>query len=196
MEFNIEDLIRKAHFGDYVALPFPNFTQKALQKKRNAKSVGNETVLKDVLGRSFFMDFKVELEGVQYYLPNEPLVSISLQNTIVKTVVLGREKKGTVKEWISNDDYSLTIRGVCVEKNQEQFPYSQVELLRKLSEHRKSIEIQNDLLRLFGIYSIVIESAEYEDMLGMPNAQKYTIKALSDTDFFADLTEKRNLNKL
>lgn len=196
-EFNLKGLIVKAHYGDYIALPFPKFGYDKIKKKKaDAKKVGNDSVFKDVLGRPYFMEVRCGIDGVNYYLPNEPLISLSLQNNIVKTVVLGNERKGTVKEWIANDDYSISIKGVCVEKSQEGYPSSQVETLRKISEHRGSIEVQNDLLRLFGIYSMCVESINYADMEGYPGVQIYEMNCISDMDFYADLDEKKDLNKL
>lgn len=125
-------------------------------------------------------------------LPNEPLVSIGLAKTIVKTVTVGKYKKGTVKEYINTDDYIISIKGVCVDKyDPEVYPSDQVKALDELVNISDALQVEeNAFFELFGIRSIVIEDIQFDEMIGESGMQRYTIKAISDTDFFADLNEK------
>lgn len=151
------------------------------------KDVGQIASGVNHLGRHYFMDFFVYSGGVKQRLPNEPLVSLSGQNRIVKTVIAGADRNGTVKECIGADDWKITLAGICLNaENPLTYPYEQVEQLRALKEARGALAVENDLLRLFGIYSMVVESLYLDDMIGVQHAQKYKITALSDEDFLAE----------
>ena len=57
--------------------------------------------------------------------------------------------------------------------------------------------IGNKLFTLFDIHNIVLKDISFEAMEGKEGIQKYTIKAVSDMDFYAELDEKRTqLNNL
>ncbi len=151
------------------------------------KGVGQSASGLNHLGKPYFMDFFVRSGGVNQRLPNEPLVSLSGQNRIVKTVIVGGDRSGTVKECIGADDWKISLAGICINAEAPlAYPYEQVEQLKGLKEARGSIGVENDLLRLFGIYNMVIESLYLDDMIGIPYAQKYKITALSDEDFLAE----------
>ena len=146
------------------------------------------------------MTLKVaDKSGEQTIFPNEPLVSFSLTKTIVETATVGKQRKGKVKEYITTEDWQITIRGLCVDpKNPDQYPTAQVQSLNKLFEKNESLEvIGNKLFTLFDIGNIVLKDISFEEMEGKEGIQKYTIKAVSDMDFYAELDEKRTqLNKI
>ena len=145
----------------------------------------------------YFMDFFVQALGInRRRLPHEPLLKFGLRKNIVKTVVAGGQRRGTVKEYINSDDWKIEIKGVCIDPTQpERYPTEQVDELRELCTLNEAVEVDNDILRYFEIYSIVIESIEFEAMAGQPGAQAYKINAISDTDFYGELTNKK-LNQL
>ena len=43
---------------------------------------------------------------------------------------------------------------------------------------------------MFGIRKLVIEDIKFDEMVGESGLQRYTISAISDQDFYADLNEK------
>ena len=56
---------------------------------------------------------------------------------------------------------------------------------------------EDKLFTLFDIGNIVLKDISFEEMEGKEGIQKYTIKAVSDMDFYAELDEKRTqLNKI
>ena len=78
------------------------------------------------------------------------------------------------------------------------YPTAQVQSLNRLFEKNESLEvIGNKLFTLFDIRNIVLKDISFEAMEGKEGIQKYTIKAVSDMDFYAELDEKRTqLNNL
>ncbi|AVM55741.1 DUF6046 domain-containing protein [Capnocytophaga sp. oral taxon 864] len=197
MEFDIKELTARA-FLDYVGPAFPqwwanNKTKFVLPSLSNISEARSN-------GSQYFMTLKVaDKSGEQTVFPNEPLVSFSLTKAIVETATVGKQRKGKVKEYITTEDWQITIRGLCVDpKNPDQYPTAQVQSLNKLFEKNESLEvIGNKLFTLFDIGNIVLKDISFEEMEGKEGIQKYTIKAVSDMDFYAELDEKRTqLNKI
>lgn len=195
MEFDIKELVAKAHF-DYVGPAFPLWWANNKTKFVLPSLTGIARSL--LLGGKYFQTLKVSYKGEQYTFPNEPLISMSLAKTIVETATVGKERKGTVKEYICTEDYQITIRGVCVNEDKDrrdEYPAEQVQELHKMFEINDSLEvINNPFLLLFDIKNIVLKNIEFEEMAGQQGLQKYTIYAVSDQDFYADLTEKQKIN--
>lgn len=122
------------------------------------------------------------------YLPNEPLVSIIGGKQIVKTLLDGRD--GTFKENMALDDYKITIRGICVdEDNPEEYPEDQVRQIRQVYEEKEAVDVVNDLLTLFGINSMVVDTLEIEAIAGSNGMQAYIINCLSDKEFDLELKD-------
>ncbi len=184
--------IRKLTAHHYIGKTYPEFVlDKIVNTDISIHNIGKSEVRND-LGLPYFMDMYCTIPGSpKVRLPHEPLIRFSLRKNIVKTVTVGSKRKGTVKEYISADDYQIEFRGVCVDANNPyRYPSSQVDIIRKLSETNEAIEVSNDILRFFGIYKMVIESVSFSDMVGVPGAQAYQIRAISDEDFYANYKEK------
>ncbi len=189
--------LRKLITNHYIGLPYPEFLkEKIINNDIDINDIGKSDVTNNS-GLPFFMDVYLTLPDIgKVRLPNEPLISWSFRNNIVKTVTAGGKRRGTVKEFISADDYYIDIKGICIKQdNSNSFPTEQVELIKKISEVDEAIKIENDILQIFGIYNVVVESASYADMQGIQGAQFYNIKLISDTGFYAELKNK-NLNDL
>ncbi len=195
MEFDIKELIAKAHF-DYVGPAFPKWwaTNKTKFILPSLSKIGAGLLL----GGQYFQTLKVAYKGEQFVFPNEPLISMSLAKTIVETATVGKERKGTVKEYINTEDYVLNIRGVCVNPDYpDEYPTEQVQELQRLFEINDSVEVVNNLfLELFGIKNLVLKNIEWNEMAGQQGLQVYTVNAVSDADFYADLAEKSKISSL
>ena len=195
MEFDIRELVAKAHF-DYVGPAFPKWwaTNKTKFVLPSLSKIGAGLLL----GSQYFQTLKVSYKGEQFVFPNEPLISMSLAKTIVETATVGKERKGTVKEYINTEDYVLNIRGVCVNPDYpDEYPTEQVQELQRLFEINDSVEVMNNLfLELFGIKNLVLKNIEWNEMAGQQGLQVYTVNAVSDSDFYADLAEKSKLTGL
>lgn len=194
MEFTFKELVAKAHL-DYVGAAFPSWWGKNKTKfvLPSLKNVARDLLL----GGRYFQQISFSYNGETFQLPNEPLISMSLQKTIVETATVGTERIGTVKEYICTEDYQITIRGVCVNTDPDErdvFPSDQVEMIQRMFLINDRLEVvTNPFLELFEIRSVVLKSIDWEEMAGEQGLQKYTITAVSDNDFFADMTEKNRL---
>jgi len=195
-EFDIKELVARAHF-DYIGPRFPEWWSK--NKNKFVLPSLNGTVSGLTLGEKYFTTLQVaDKEGNEYSFPNEPLINLSLVKTIVETATVGKERKGTVKEYICTEDYQINLKGVCVdEDNFDVYPTEQVKHLHRMFEINDSLEvISNPFLELFGIRNIILKDIQFDEMSGEQGLQKYTITAVSDQDFYADLKEKEKTNKL
>lgn len=135
-----------------------------------------------LLGTAIF--FPCSLDN--YDLPNEPLISISGKNRIIKTEIDGNE--GTFKEFFSRDDYDIVIRGIAInEDNPDDYPVDIVRKLRQLAE-KAELDVTNKLLGYFNVKQLVIESYSFPAVEGTM-MQPYEFKCLSDKTFDLELLD-------
>jgi hypothetical protein len=106
------------------------------------------------------------------------LFEVQLAKNIIKTPIQGRN--GTVKEYISDDDYSVNIRGILVAPN-NQFPLDEFVALLKVVKAPVAIKVNSWYLEKVGIYNLVITSADFSQQAGQFSRQMFNIHAISDT---------------
>lgn len=127
-------------------------------------------------GKYFNNDGKeIEYEGMTI---DTVLFDVSQEKLIVKTEVSGRN--GTVKEYISDGDYDITIRGVLVDRSPNKYPYDQVNALLEICKAQASISAASVFLQQFSIHSLVIESYNFPQREGFYNTQPFEIQCVSD----------------
>ena len=102
---------------------------------------------------------------------------VNMQKTIVKTQVLDRA--GTVKEHITNGDYSISISGKIVGENGQR-PDDFIREMRRLGEVPQSLTVASEFLLLFGVKQIVIENMDISQRQGSRNVLDININAVSD----------------
>lgn len=145
-------------------------------------------------GVRLFMPIK--LDGVQ--LQNEPLVELRGKNMIKRTELTGEHregvtnKRGTVKELINIDDYKITIRGIVINNEGEDYPEAEMRQIRKIVEARRSVSIECQLTNIFNITLMAIEDHHYPAVPGLQHAQGYEIVGYSDEDFESELLSQSN----
>jgi hypothetical protein len=121
-----------------------------------------------------------------YQLPNEPLITVNLNKKIEETPLYG-ESQGSVIEIISQENYSLNIRGVALNYDSVyNYPVEQVEALNELAKRNEALEIICPLTEILGIEFIVIQTLNLAEMIGVQHAQAYSIKAKSDNIFILE----------
>jgi hypothetical protein len=81
------------------------------------------------------------------------IIEISNTKNIVSTAIQGRD--GTVKEFISNGDYQVTIQGTFAYKGLD-WPRDNVALLRQYMESKQAIKVTHEVLNAMGIYEVVV----------------------------------------
>lgn len=108
-------------------------------------------------------------------------------NNIIRTDVLKQdnaqsERRGSIKEIWCQKDYEIQIAGLFMSKSEEDLPLDDLAKLRMYCEARKVVEVECDLLEVFNIQRIAIETYEFAHTPGRKN-QQFSIKAYSDDDF-------------
>lgn len=105
------------------------------------------------------------------------LCVVSRPSIIVKTQIQG--KNGTVKEYISKDDFAITINGIIAGEN-GQYPEAEALALQRICEAPVSIPVVSRFLNGLGVYNIVIEDYSMPQTAGGISKQEFTINAISD----------------
>ncbi|GGB83032.1 hypothetical protein GCM10007424_23820 [Flavobacterium suaedae] len=149
--------------------------------------------------KQFFpLSFSVDEGNTWYLLPYETMINISGRNNLVRRNVAKwkksadlEDRKGTVKERWSYDDYEINITGILIGSlttgNVEDcYPISDFLRLKDLIANCK-VRIKCTPLELLGVNYIVIEDFSLPFTKG-ENVQAYTIKAYSDYKFSLILT--------
>lgn len=105
------------------------------------------------------------------------LTDISMSRNIVITPVVGRD--GTVKEYVSDGDYKIKIRGALVSQNNK-FPIVEVQTLLSILKAKSTVQVSGGIFRLFSIFNIVVTDYSFPQSEGAANTQLFEIDALSD----------------
>lgn len=112
-------------------------------------------------------------------------ISVNLVSTIVRTPIT--EKKGSVKEIISHDDYKFTIRGFLIDKNRK-VPDQQILDLVDLKESTEEKTLHGGYPELFldKTCRIVISDLEFPEVQGKNHwIRPFTLTC--ESDFITDL---------
>lgn len=155
-----------------------------------------ELIRHNALGYPMVMPLEIEnpQTGEMWTLPWEPIVTIKGKNVITRRRVAKSEKRGTIKEHWTQDDYEISIQGSLMDCfNESRYPREQVEQLRAICEAKKDLRVNCLLLQLFDISRIVIEDFDLPFTKG-ENIQGYVIKAYSD-DLFELLIDETALKQ-
>lgn len=136
------------------------------------------------------LDIQVPGKDKMWTFPWEPLITLKGKNVITRRRVAKSEKRGTIKEYWTQDDYEINIQGMMMDSFDEQrYPKEDVDVLRRICEARESLRVNCDLLELFNIKQIVIEDYDIPFTKG-ENAQGFTLKAYSDDLYNLLIDEK------
>lgn len=117
------------------------------------------------------------------------LFDVSLAKNIVKTSIQGR--KGTVKEYISDGDYVLSIRGGIVNHGSNNYPTQDVGFFIELMQLPQALFVVSPLLQLFDVQSIVVENYKLIQRPGFQNIQFFEIDAISDEPLESFITNSQ-----
>ena len=139
-----------------------------------------DLVRTNALGLPMSLPLSLKLEepsAQEWWLPFEPMISLTGKNIIKRRQVNKGRIRGSIKERWSQDDYEITIEGVLIGTDGK-YPAADVGRLKNFCEAAAVIAL-NPLLEIFGISRLVIESWEMPFTGGTSN-QNYSIKAYSD----------------
>ncbi|MGN7787421.1 DUF6046 domain-containing protein [Niabella sp. 22666] len=130
-----------------------------------------------VLGTPVFADAKFKNADGELHLL-WVLFDVQMTKNIIKTQPLGRD--GTVKEYINDGDYSITIRGAFTDTFKVSYPKAFAENMIKLLKSKKPLEVTSKYLQMFGIYNLVVEDYRMGQQEGRQNIQWFEITCSSD----------------
>jgi hypothetical protein len=118
------------------------------------------------------------------------LITVTQPRNIVKTPIQGRN--GTVKEYISDGDFEVNIKGVIISPYPIVYPEDDVKLFIELMGLPKQIPVASKFLQMFSITDLVIENYNIAEKLGSRNEVPFEISAVSDKAEEILLTLKEN----
>lgn len=132
-------------------------------------------------GQSVFMPVQIG----DIIMPNEPSMSLMIKKNVVMTGLAGSgNRKGTVKELVSTDDWYITLRGIIFNYDSPtEYPEQEVYDLYKTFKINTSLKIESGLTNLLDIYRVVVLDLSFPEMIGSSHAQAYELKLVSDEDF-------------
>lgn len=107
------------------------------------------------------------------------LIDVSMSKNIVTTAIQGRN--GTVKEYISDGDYYIMIKGVLVGEGQEVKPQDLKSQLIEFCKAPVEFSVASPLLNDFGVYTIVIDNYNFPQIEGQRNTVPFELYCLSDS---------------
>lgn len=110
------------------------------------------------------------------------LVTLNQTKNIVKTPIQGLD--GTIKEYISDGDWQVNIRGVILGQNGV-YPLQEVTELKTaadmaLDDAGNVLKVNSWFLQIFGIDNLVVESATYPQEEGGISMQLFEWNCISD----------------
>lgn len=126
----------------------------------------------------------------EWYLPYAT-VMVSGSASMIKTPL--NQRKGTVKELYSIDDYRISIKGFLIDKQTRSFPEAEVTYLKRLYELGTAFKIDNAATNIFledtslppdQQYRVVIEKFELPEVSGGRKSMRpFTMELSSDYIF-------------
>lgn len=115
------------------------------------------------------------------------LLEVIQSKNIVTTAVQGRS--GTIKEYVSDGDYSITMTGGVVGEMDDAgkiqdlgnfYPVVDTKLLIEICKVPRALTITSEFLQLFGINEVVITDYTLNQPESVRNIQPFQISMLSD----------------
>ncbi|WP_295714161.1 DUF6046 domain-containing protein [Mucilaginibacter sp.] len=136
--------------------------------------------MRSVLGTPIYEQINLSLPGgaLDYTFPDWPLFDITGQDIIIKTIMM--KKKGSVKEFISEDDYNIRIRGILINYETQEYPEKQLQDLMQVIKSKEPLLIKSQVFNLLDIYSIYIVRHSFPSVEGYQNIQPFELECISD----------------
>jgi hypothetical protein len=110
---------------------------------------------------------------------NDVLLNVNQPRNIIVTPIAGRN--GTVKEYISDGDYVISVRGVIVSQYKDVYPVEQITALKNLFVLKKAIAVSSLFLLNFEITEVVVQEWNINEIQGSRNMAELDMTMLSDT---------------
>lgn len=119
------------------------------------------------------------------------LCEISQTRNIVTTPVAG--KNGTIKEYISDGDFQINIKGVLASLFQNVPPKDSINQLMGFCKSPVEFNVTSNFLAYFGIYTIVVLDYKFSQMEGQRNVIQFELQCLSDMPYEIKATKQKSV---
>lgn len=106
------------------------------------------------------------------------LCDVTMTRNIVKTQIAGRN--GTVKEYMSDGDLQINIKGVLASLYQNIAPKDSVKNLLQFCNAPVNFNVTSNFLAYFGVYTIVVEDYTFNQLEGKRNVISFELHCSSD----------------
>lgn len=121
-------------------------------------------------------------DGKEISVPNfsmgAALCDVTMTRNIVKTQIAGRN--GTVKEYMSDGDYQINIKGVLSSLYQNVAPKDSMNQLLGFCNAPVNFNVTSNFLGYFGIYTVVVEDYSFNQLEGKRNVISFELHCSSD----------------
>lgn len=152
------------------ALGTPVISNLSIKPGSYTDIYGNIIYYPDVFSNSISKNFEIDTV----------LFNINQSRNIVKTPIQGLD--GTVKEYISDGDYIINIKGIIQGANGI-YPFDDVNNFISICQAKCALNIVSDYLMSLGISNIVIESYSLPQDMGSQSQQVFELNCLSDVNY-------------
>lgn len=140
--------------------------------------LGTPIYTRVVLKETFDTTINNDIAGPGYIKLDNAIVTVTQSKNIIKTAVQGRN--GTIKEYISDGDYTIKIDTVITSPYPLVFPTEELNYLNELLQIQNEIVIDSDFINLFNISYCVVESYDFNQVEGSRNKVNFTMTLISD----------------
>lgn len=127
-----------------------------------------------------YTDFNGVEQTVNELTLDIALLEVNNTRNIITTAVSGRN--GTVKEYMSDGDYEINIKGNLINPLANCHPDELLKALHEFCKSQVSIAVTSSLLYYLEIDSIVITKFTFKMVPGFRNVIDYELQCLSDLD--------------
>lgn len=127
------------------------------------------------------------LDGSNNLQVDTVLFTVSQTRNIIKTSIVGVD--GTLKEYVSDGDYTITVQGVLTSSDDRNYPAEDISTLLQLVKQKEALAVTSDFLQLFEIYNLVVESYSFPQTEGFQNMQAFELTCSSDKPIELILSE-------
>ena len=170
-----------------------DFRSENWPSKETFQTVRDETFF-SLEGTPMMFPLRIKLSSQSdnewWLLPYEPIITIAGGHTLVRRQPRKNKRlRGTIKERWNTDDYSINIQGVLKNKDDWNYPESDIKKLRTILESRETIDVLCPLFEIFEIVRIAVEKFDFPFTKSEEN-QAYKITAFSDDDWSLFIEKK------
>lgn len=173
----LKPIVYGDNLGESIKTGGASFEVQPYESPRSMAIEADDKPQMSYLGTPIFSDLMIsENDSTGLYM-STVLFDVSHEKNIIKTSIVGRS--GTIKEYIADGDYVITIRGAFVSEGNN-YPLDEVTEFVRLMKLPQALNVTSKLLQLYEIDDIVIESYSLPQQEGMQNTQLFEINAVSD----------------